>query len=534
MYHGSEMLFELKHRRMEDMYRQTMITELSPVYTVDQALSAMGFGNFQARVLAYAGLGWVAEAMEVMILSFIGPAVKNEWALSSSEESLITTAVFGGMLAGAYSWGLISDNFGRRQVISHLSVLYFTIYKNKLSNAMIGVWKGLLSIATVTTGAGFLSTFSPNYVSLVIFRCLVGFGLGGGPVYSSWFLEFVPAPKRGTWMVIFSTFWTLGTVLEASLAWIIMPRLNWRWLLALSSVPSFMALLFYGFTPESPRYLCMKGRITDAHKILEKIARVNRKTLPSGRLVSDQNISLDEEFAPSEDSHLLCPTGNKTKVFKAGFSSLLILFSSKLIRTTLSLWILFFGNAFSYYGIILLTSELSSGQSKCGSIALHSENSHGDSLYVDVFITSLAELPGLILSAIIVDRIGRKLSMAIMFALGCILLLPLVFHQKEILTTGLLFGVRMCMMGTITVANIYAPEIYPTSIRATGFGVASAVGRIGGMVCPLVAVGLVSGCHQTAAVLLFEAVMIVSGFCVMLLPLETKGRKLTDTVDVSD
>ena len=171
---------------------------------------------------------------------------------------------------------------------------------------------------------------------------------------------------------------------------IIMPRLNWRWLLALSSVPSFMALLFYGFTPESPRYLCMKGRITDTHKILEKIARVNRKTLPPGRLVSDQNISLDEEFAPSEYSHLLCPTGNKTNVFKAGFSSLLILFSSKLIRTTLSLWILFFGNAFSYYGIILLTSELSSGQSKCGSIALHSENSHGDSLYVDVFITSLA------------------------------------------------------------------------------------------------------------------------------------------------
>ena len=60
------------------------------------------------------------------------------------------------------------------------------------------------------------------------------------------------------------------------------------------------------------------------------------------------------------------------------------------------------------------------------------------------------------------------------------------------------------------------------------------MGRIGGMVCPLVAVGLVSGCHQTAAVLLFEAVMIVSGFWVMLLPLETKGRKLTDTVDVSD
>lgn len=98
------------------------------MYTIDQALSAMGFGKFQGFVLAYAGLGWVAEAMEMMILSFVGPAVKYEWALSPSEESLITTAVFAGMLLGAYSWGLISDHFGRRQVFLPLSCPLFCLY----------------------------------------------------------------------------------------------------------------------------------------------------------------------------------------------------------------------------------------------------------------------------------------------------------------------------------------------------------------------------------------------------------------------
>lgn len=88
-----------------------------PVYTLDEALDQVGFGKFQALVLAYAGLGAMAEAMEVMILSFIGPSVKEEWGLSSGQESLITTMVFAGMLIGAYFWGVISDNYGRRQVL---------------------------------------------------------------------------------------------------------------------------------------------------------------------------------------------------------------------------------------------------------------------------------------------------------------------------------------------------------------------------------------------------------------------------------
>ncbi|CAK7345864.1 unnamed protein product [Dovyalis caffra] len=379
-------------RRMQDGERME--------YTLDDALASAGFGKYQFLVLAYAGLGWFTEAMEIMILSFVGPVVKSQWNLSSTQESMLSTVVFAGMLVGAYSWGLFSDNCGRRQIV--------------------------------------------------------------------------------------------------------MPRLNWRWLLAFSALPSIGLLFVYSFVPESPRYLCMKGKITDAHNILEKIARLNQSKLPPGMLVSDSRIELEEESSPSKFTPLLSSTRKVVLDFKSGFSSIVVLFSSKLIRTTFLLWLLFFGNAFAYYGIILLTSELSSEQGKCGSTVLKLGNLQDDRLYINVFITSLAELPGILLSAIIVDRFGRKLSMAFMLVVTCIFLLPLVSHRSGILTTALLFGARMCAIGSFTVAAIYAPEVYPTAVRATGAGVSNAVGRIGGMVCPLVAVGLVTGCHLKEAIILFE------------------------------
>lgn len=83
-------------------------------YSVDDALAAVGFGKFQILVLGYAGMGWISEAMEMMLLSFIGPAVESAWNLSSREQSMITSVVFAGMLVGAYSWGVVSDKHGRR------------------------------------------------------------------------------------------------------------------------------------------------------------------------------------------------------------------------------------------------------------------------------------------------------------------------------------------------------------------------------------------------------------------------------------
>ncbi|XP_050225092.1 organic cation/carnitine transporter 7 isoform X2 [Mercurialis annua] len=488
------------------------------VYTVDEALVSLGFGKFQYFVLLYAGLGWASEAMEMMLLSSIGPAVQRQWGLSSAQESLITSMVFVGMMIGAYSWGLVSDKFGRR--------------------------RGFLATAVITSGAGLLSAFAPNYVALILCRCLVGLGLGGGPVLLAWFLEFVPASKRGTWMVIFQFFWTIGSTIEAALAWIIMPRLTWRWLLGVAAFPSFLLLVFYNMTPESPRYLCLKGRKNEALRILERIAKLNGTGLPPGVLVTDGENELQEKSLPPDES--LPPEGGISRsphydegvnhppiIWKDSnmgpFRSLLTLLSPKLARSTVLLWAVFFGNAFTYYGLVLLTTELNNRGRHCPFTAVQ-PNKPVDVNYKNVFITSFAEIPGIILAGLTVDRFGRKLSMSVVFFVCGIFLLPLVVQQSASLTTVLLFIARICITDTFAVVYVYAPEVYPTSVRSTGVGVASSIGRIGGMISPYVAIFLVQGCHQTAAIVLFVAVALISGICVTLFPYDTKGRHLTESV----
>lgn len=173
-----------------------------------------------------------------------------------------------------------------------------------------------------------------------------------------------------------------------------MPKLGWRWLLAFSSLPSFLLLLFYQSTPESPRYLCLQGRTSEAAIILEKIARCNRTNLPPGILVSGHSYDFEERSIPVEDVHLLSlrqtkiETSQATKSYMVGIAPLLKLLSRELIVSTLLLWVVFFGNAFSYYGLVLLTSELT-GNNRCTSSDLHLTE-HEDVNYRDVFISSFA------------------------------------------------------------------------------------------------------------------------------------------------
>ncbi|CAN6175899.1 unnamed protein product [Urochloa humidicola] len=446
--------------------------EAATHYTTDDALMRVGFGRFQALVLAYSGLGWVAEAFEIMLLSFVGPAVEAEWAVSGAEQGLISSVVFAGMLIGSIAGGLIADRCGRRT--------------------------GFLFTAVATGIFGLLGAFSPNYVSLLALRFVVGLGLGAGHVLSTWFIEFVPAAKRGTWMVVFHCCWTVGTILEALLAWAVMPILGWRTM--------------------------------DATVILERIARMNKGTLPPGILIYTQEKLVDNSLGTSETALLIAQdiagTEENTSSRTSGSVASQALWPYDLIRSTFLLWFLYLANYFAYYGIILLTSELSSGRRRCASARTHLMQPKSTNLYRDVLVTSLAEFPGLLLAALLVDRIGRKTSMGGMLLMCGAFLAPLSVQLGEGLVTTLLFCARTCIMGSFAVLYVYTPELYSASSRNTGVGITSSLGRIGSIISPLTTVGLLESCHQKEAVFVMVLVVFLAGVTCALFPRETKGCQI--------
>lgn len=89
---------------------------ISDTYTVTQAVNALGFGWFQVKLSLCVGLCWMADSMEMTILSVLGPALHCDWGISRYQQALTTTIVFLGMMMSSTFWGQLSDRCGRKPV----------------------------------------------------------------------------------------------------------------------------------------------------------------------------------------------------------------------------------------------------------------------------------------------------------------------------------------------------------------------------------------------------------------------------------
>ena len=504
-------------------------------WTVTEAIDASGFGRFQLMMLLFTGLAWMGDAMEMMLLSFLGPSVRCEWGVSPMQEGRLTSVVFVGMLFGAPTWGIVADARGRRVAFFATTIITFV--------------------------AGLASAFSPSFGFLLFARTLVGFGLGGVPTAFALFMEFLPAGNRGKWLVAIEVFWTLGSVVEAGLAWAILPRHSWRVLLLASTAPLALLLCVMWIVPESPHYLAARGDAAGAAETLRRVSRANGRDgrlprsvlkMPAaetpGGMSSGMSVAEDAVSGNAEDKSargLRSRRARELKKTMAGlakpFATVRATLSAKNRTLTLMLWFVFFAVAFLYYGVVLLTTEIhvdaSPGRMEGGGVrggddALRCTGHGSPDLpsrsFRDIFVSAVAELPGLAFCALALDALGRRRTLGSSLAVAAACVLVLTGHRAlaPAAEASALAAARCFAMAAFTALYVYAPETQSTATRATALGVGNAFARIGGMLTPLFAVEMVGNGNLPGVAACFATLAAVTAGVAFALPVETAGVHL--------
>ena len=420
-------------------------------------------GKFHYTLLWVIGLGWMFDAMDTGLISFILTTMADEWQMSAAEKGWVVSITFVGMAIGAVFAGGLADRIGRRTVFAMTLLIY--------------------SLATA------LCAFAPNLTWLLLFRFIVGLGLGGQlPVAVTLVSEYIPAHVRGRFIVLLESFWGLGWLVAALMSYFVIPNYGWHIAFLLGGLPALYVFMILKKVPESVPYLINRGRIAEAHALVQKLER-------------QCGVEVIEQIEVKA-------VADKQSV------SFRQLWSGPLARRSLMLWLIWFGIVYSYYGIFTWLPSLLVKQ---GYSIVQS--------FEYVLIMILAQLPGYVVAAWLVEKLGRKPTLAGFIALCA--MAAYFFGQANSVNMIMFWGCLMSFfnLGAWGVLYTYTPEQYPTNIRAFGSGWASAIGRMGGIVAPLVVTQMMvqsNGFHHVF--MMFTAVLFAVALVILVLGEETKGK----------
>lgn len=436
--------------------------------TITERLGNLPLGKFHWRLLLIMCLGWAFDAMDTGIVSFVLPKLMAAWKLSSAQVGMIGSVGLVGMAIGAMIGGTIADYIGRKKVFAATLVLY--------------------SLGTGACGLAW------NYESLLFFRFLVGFGLGGQlPVAITLMSEYSPTKYRGRMIVLLESSWAFGWLAASVISYLIIPKYGWEVAFYIGAVPALYVFYLWQMVPESALYLMKRGRVDEAHALVSKV---------------EEELGVAQGPKPSLAELEAASTAPAFSVMQ--------LFNATYFKRTACLWILWFCIVFSYYGIFLWLPTL---LVKAGHDMVKS--------FEFVLWMTVAQIPGYFAAAALVDKIGRKPTMAT-FLFGCAFT-AYMFGNATSIAEIYLWGCLMSFfnLGAWGILYTYTPELYPTEARSTGVGWAAGFGRIGGIVAPMVVAGMITGPEKIPLVfMMFTAVLVIAALDMIILGDETKQKAL--------
>ncbi|WP_110932968.1 MFS transporter [Paenibacillus bouchesdurhonensis] len=323
-----------------------------------------------------------------------------------------------------------------------------------------------LLIFSVATG---LSAAATGFAILCVLRFIAGFGLGGElPVASTLVSESVQSKDRGRAVVLLESFWAAGWIASALIAYFVIPKYGWQAAFIIGGLPALYALY-------------LRRAIEDPPRFTKQSAQERQSSMSFGQR------------------------------FKS-------VWAKPHRRATIMLWLLWFTVVFSYYGMFLWLPSVMiiKGFSLVKSFEY-------------VLIMTLAQLPGYFTAAYFIEKFGRKFVLVLYLVLTAISAAWFGLATTE----GSLIAAGICLsffnLGAWGGMYAYTPELYPTSVRSTGVGLAASFGRVGGIIAPYMVGMLVARHYEVGYIFgIFFVTILIGAAAVLWLGIETKGQELAD------
>lgn len=398
---------------------------------INETIDNAKFSLFHWKVLVWCLLIIIFDGYDLVIYGVALPLLMQQWSLTAVQAGLLASAALFGMMFGAMIFGTLSDRLGRKKTITICVTLF--------------------------SGFTFLGAFATNPVEFAILRFIAGLGIGGVmPNVVALMTEYAPKKIRSTLVAIMFSGYAIGGMTSALLgAWLV-KDMGWQIMFLIAGIPLLMLPIIWKFLPESLAFLIKSGKEEQAKQIINKL-------LPT------RDIHQNTQLVFNENIHHEAPV-------KA-------LFQDGRAFSTFMFWIAFFM-------CLLMVYALGSWLPK---LMLQAGYSLGASMLF-LFALNIGGMVGAIGGGALADRFHLKPVITSMFVIGAAALILLGFNSPQIVLYSLIALAGAATIGSQILLYTFVAQFYPTTVRSTGMGWASGIGRIGAIIGPVL----------TGALLTFE------------------------------
>lgn len=389
---------------------------------IDQLIDNAKFTSFHRMVLFWCLLIIIFDGYDLAIYGVALPLLMEQWALTAQQAGWLASSALFGMMFGAIGFGSLSDKLGRKKTIM-LCVFLFA-------------------------GFTFLGAFADNPTQFAVLRFIAGLGIGGVmPNVVALTTEFAPKRMKSTLVAIMFSGYAIGGMASALLGKALVPVHGWQIVFLLAGIPVLLMPVIWAMLPESLFYLKRKNRDVEAKKIIAKID-------PS---YAGKEFDIEPIVVQAEDS-----------------APLKALFQQGRTTSTLMFWVAFFMCLLMVYALASWLPKLMIGAGY----------SLGASMLF-LFALNIGGMVGAIGGGLLADKFHIKPVLISMFTIGAISLVLLGFNSPAPVLYTLIAIAGASTIGSQILLYTFVSQYYPSSVRSTGMGFASGVGRIGAIVGPV-------------------------------------------------